>query len=90
MLFSFLVCIFLLVYVQLFIFYIILSKSRSLKFQILIRLVDFSNDSCYTKVEEPFFRKTPEFQGKITIFSLNLLRNSLIFATKAQNVSHKH
>ncbi len=66
------------------------QKSRSLKFQILIRLVDFSNDSCYTKVEEPFFRKTPEFQGKITIFLLISLRNSLIFATKAQNVSHKH
>ncbi|EGO8813540.1 hypothetical protein D9Z01_05635 [Enterococcus faecalis] len=47
------------------------QKSRSLKFQILIRLVDFSNDSCYTKVEEPFFfEKTPEFQEKITIFLL--------------------
>ncbi|EGO8859434.1 hypothetical protein D7L51_09690 [Enterococcus faecalis] len=46
------------------------QKSRSLKFQILLRLVEFSNDSFYTKAGEPFFsKKMPEFQGKSS-FSL--------------------
>ncbi|EGO8862599.1 hypothetical protein D7L62_11385 [Enterococcus faecalis] len=58
------------------------QKSRSLKFQILIRLVDFSNDSCYTKVEEPFFSKKRLSSRENHHFSLNLQQNSLIFTTK--------
>ena len=72
-----------LVYVQLLIFSIILSKKVALKFQILLQLSYFSDDSYYTKVEESFFTRKHSKIKRICHFASDFQPNSLISINKS-------